>query len=64
MIPFANIDIEFAKEQLILFLREWYMHPNGQVCPIVFIICHFDGVLEIKRIPKVLYMRALQVGHG
>ena len=21
----------FAKEQLVLFLREWYMHPNGQI---------------------------------
>jgi hypothetical protein len=25
------VDIEFAKNQLILFLREWYMHPNGQI---------------------------------
>ena len=31
MIPFALIDPEFAKAQLILFLREWYMHPNGQI---------------------------------
>ncbi len=31
MIPFARIDPEFAKSQLILFLREWYMHPNGQL---------------------------------
>lgn len=31
MIPMARIDIEFAKNQLILFLREWYMHPNGQI---------------------------------
>ena len=31
MLPFARIDCEFAKEQLILFLREWYMHPNGQI---------------------------------
>jgi hypothetical protein len=31
MIPFALIDPEFAKSQLLLFLREWYMHPNGQV---------------------------------
>jgi mannosylglycerate hydrolase MGH1-like protein len=31
MIPFARIDPEFAKEQLVLFLREWYMHPNGQI---------------------------------
>ena len=31
MIPFAHIDPAFAKSQLILFLREWYMHPNGQL---------------------------------
>ncbi len=30
-IPLAVIDAEFAKEQLILILREWYMHPNGQI---------------------------------
>jgi hypothetical protein len=30
-IPFALIDPTFAKEQLILMLREWYMHPNGQI---------------------------------
>ena len=31
MIPFALVDPDFAKTQLRLFLREWYMHPNGQV---------------------------------
>ncbi|HEY3173072.1 MAG TPA: glucosidase, partial [Thermoanaerobaculia bacterium] len=31
MIPFARLDPDFAKEQLILFLREWYMHPSGQI---------------------------------
>ena len=31
MIPIALIDPDFAKEQLILLLREWYMHPNGQL---------------------------------
>jgi hypothetical protein len=31
MIPFARLDPDFAKEQLILLLREWYMHPNGQI---------------------------------
>ena len=31
MMPFAEIDPHFAKEQLILLLREWYMHPNGQI---------------------------------
>ncbi len=31
MVPFATIDPEFAKNQLLLLLREWYMHPNGQL---------------------------------
>jgi hypothetical protein len=30
-IPMALIDADFAKKQLILLLREWYMHPNGQL---------------------------------
>ena len=30
-VPLAMIDADFAKKQLILFLREWYMHPNGQL---------------------------------
>ena len=31
MVPMANLDTHFAKEQMILFLREWYMHPSGQI---------------------------------
>jgi hypothetical protein len=31
MIPMARVDPGFAKQQLLLFLREWYMHPNGQL---------------------------------
>ncbi|NOU31728.1 MAG: glucosidase [Polyangiaceae bacterium] len=31
MIPFADVDPDFAKQQLILLLREWYMHPSGQI---------------------------------
>jgi hypothetical protein len=30
-IPIALVDPDFAKDQLILLLREWYMHPNGQL---------------------------------
>jgi hypothetical protein len=30
-IPLALVDSDFAKEQLTLLLREWYMHPNGQL---------------------------------
>ena len=31
MIPMAKVDPEFAKGQLELILREWYMHPSGQI---------------------------------
>jgi hypothetical protein len=30
-VALALVDPDFAKEQLVLFLREWYMHPNGQI---------------------------------
>ncbi|HEX9426928.1 MAG TPA: glucosidase [Candidatus Polarisedimenticolia bacterium] len=30
-LPLSAIDPQFAKEQLVLMLREWYMHPNGQI---------------------------------
>ena len=30
-LPFTMIDTEFAKEQLLLFTKERYMHPNGQL---------------------------------
>jgi hypothetical protein len=31
MVAMARIDGRFAKDQLLLLLREWYMHPNGQI---------------------------------
>ncbi len=30
-VPLALVDPDFAKEQLTLMVREWYMHPNGQL---------------------------------
>jgi hypothetical protein len=30
-IPIARIDPEWARRQVLLLLREWYMHPNGQI---------------------------------
>jgi hypothetical protein len=30
-LPLALLDPEFAKNQLVLLTREWYMHPNGQI---------------------------------
>jgi hypothetical protein len=30
-VALAHVDAEFAKDQLLLLCREWYMHPNGQL---------------------------------
>jgi len=30
-VSLAHVDPEFAKNQLLLMCREWYMHPNGQL---------------------------------
>lgn len=30
-ICFADIDLAFSKQQLILLTHDWYMHPNGQL---------------------------------
>ncbi len=31
VLPISYVDPEYAKRQLLLLLREWYMHPNGQI---------------------------------
>ncbi len=30
-LPLAMLDIDFAKKQLLLLTKEWYMHPNGHL---------------------------------
>ncbi|NND92187.1 MAG: glucosidase [Granulosicoccus sp.] len=30
-LPLAVVDVAYAKRQLLLLTREWYMHPNGQL---------------------------------
>ncbi|HVW30142.1 MAG TPA: glucosidase [Polyangiaceae bacterium] len=31
MLPFSLIDPDFAEQQLLLMLREWYQNPNGEL---------------------------------
>ncbi len=54
-VPFALIDSTFARSQLDLLLREWYMHPNGQLPAFEWA---FDDVN-----PPVIAWAALQVYH-
>jgi len=57
-IPIAMIDIEFAKKQLLLFLREWYMRPNGQLPAYEWAFgdvnppVHAMAVMEVYRMDK------------
>ncbi|MBH8571111.1 glucosidase [Microvirga sp. STS02] len=30
-LPLAQLDAQFARDQLLLLCRDWYMHPNGQL---------------------------------
>lgn len=39
MLPMARLDPDFAKAQLVMMLREWYMHPNGQIPAYEFNFC-------------------------
>lgn len=57
-VPLAMVDADFAKEQLILFLREWYMKPNGQLPAYEWAFgdvnppVHAWGCLQVYRIDK------------
>ncbi|MBW6479659.1 MAG: hypothetical protein K0B37_09545, partial [Bacteroidales bacterium] len=57
-VPLAMIDPDFAKNQLILFLREWYMRPNGQLPAYEWKFCdvnppvHAWACMQVYRIEK------------
>ncbi|MDZ4146944.1 MAG: glucosidase [Flavobacteriaceae bacterium] len=57
-VPLAMVDANFAKEQLVLFLREWYMKPNGQLPAYEWAFgdvnppVHAWGCLQVYRIEK------------
>ena len=63
-LPLAMIDPEFAKNQLILLTREWYMHPNGQIPAYEWKFSdvnppvHAWAALRVYKIEKKMYGRA------
>ncbi len=56
MVPMADLDPAYAKHQLTLLLREWYMHPNGQIPAYEFAFgdanppVHAWAALEVYRV--------------
>lgn len=63
-VPLAMIDAEFAKSQLILFLREWYMHPNGQLPAYEWAFSDVNPPVHAWSCLKVYKIEKQQTGAG
>ncbi len=63
MIPFAIIDPHFAKAQLLLLLREWYMHPNGQIPAYEFAFSDVNPPVHAWSVYHVYRITARSSGH-
>ncbi|MBI3291463.1 MAG: glucosidase, partial [Elusimicrobia bacterium] len=63
-LPLAMVDPEFAKRQLLLLTREWYMHPNGQLPAYEWAFndvnppVHAWAAWRVYKIEKKIYGRA------
>ncbi len=62
MIPMAEVDPEFAKNQLLLLLREWYMHPNGQMPAYEFAFGDVNPPVHAWAVMRVYQMTAQREG--
>ncbi len=63
VIPFANIDPEYAKSQLLLLLREWYLHPNGQMPAYEFAFSDVNPPVHAWAVFHVYRITGGQTGH-
>ncbi|HYK53854.1 MAG TPA: hypothetical protein VEV38_10030 [Candidatus Eremiobacteraceae bacterium] len=64
VVTFSLIDPAFAKQQLLLLTREWYMHPNGQLPAYEWAFgdvnppVHAWAALRVYRIEREMYGKA------
>ena len=63
-IPIAIIDPEFAKLQLSLLSREWYMHPNGQLPAYEWSFGDVNPPVHAWAALRVYQMERAQTGKG
>jgi len=63
-VSLAMVDARFAKEQLLLFLREWYMHPNGQIPAYEWAFGDVNPPVHAWSCLKVYEMEKEQTGQG
>lgn len=62
MLPMAEVDPEYAKNQLLLLLREWYMHPNGQMPAYEFAFGDVNPPVHAWAVAHVYQMTAQRDG--
>ena len=62
MIPMAEVDPEYAKNQLLLLLREWYLHPNGQMPAYEFSFSDVNPPVHAWAVMHVYQMTAQRTG--
>ncbi|MBZ0301946.1 MAG: glucosidase [Anaerolineae bacterium] len=63
-IPLALLDPEWAKRQLVLLLREWYMHPNGQLPAYEWMFSDVNPPVHAWAAWKVYQITEQISGHG
>jgi len=63
-VPLALVDPEFAKEQLVLLTREWYMHPNGQLPAYEWALGDVNPPVHAWAAWRVYKIDKKQRGHG
>jgi len=63
-VPLAMVDPDFAKEQLVLLLREWYMHPNGQIAAYEWAFGDVNPPVLAWAAKKVYDLEKARTGHG
>ncbi len=63
-VAIALIDPEFAKSQLTLFLREWYMHPSGQLPAYEWALDDVNPPLHAWAVLRVYQIERRRTGKG
>jgi len=62
-VAMARFDPQFAKHQLLLLMREWYMHPNGQLPAYEFAFGDVNPPVHAWAVWRI-YKLAGEAGHG
>lgn len=63
-VTFAIMDADFAKEQLLLLLREWMMHPNGQLPAYEWAFGDVNPPVHAWAALRVFRIEKKRTGHG